>query len=239
MRQLLQNDTIDIQKKEISLFSHFSEYVTGDLFSSVVTDSGTVAVGDALGGVVTLTPSDGTVADNDEAYLKGTIEKYLFSNDRPIWFGCRAKFTEANTDDANVILGIKDAVAANSVLDDGGGPAASYSGALFFKVDGGTVWWFETSLAGAQTTTQISDVAVAGDGVFRTFEIRVFPVNTTQQDVIPYINGVQCRDTNNNPIKHRMTYTSATEMQECAGIKNGFTNLETLLIDWIGCRQLL
>lgn len=238
MRMFADDACLDVRQLTFTIWDDFAEFVTGDVWTSVLTDSGTIAVEDMAGGILLFTASDGTVADNDEVYLKSTKEVLLFANDKPIYYGARLKFTEANVDDANVCHGMMDAVAANAILDDGGGPKASYSGAVFFKVDGGTVWWFETSIAGVQTTTQVSDVANAGDGTYRWFEIEVRPINSTLMEVIPKIDGKQCLDTNYQPIKHRVTYTGATEMNVFAGLKNGGANLETMRADWIAARQL-
>ena len=150
MKALTLPDDLLLGRRMYGFFDHFLWYITAHNLTTVVSDSGTVAVGDAANGVVVLTPSDGTVADNDEAYLKGANETFKFAADRPTIVEAYIQFTEANVDDANVIFGLKDAVAANSVLDDGGGPAASYSGMLFFKVDGSNNWQCEHSIAGTQ-----------------------------------------------------------------------------------------
>lgn len=238
MRMLPNDQAVEDARAAFRIFDDFDEFTSGDRFAAILTDTGTAAVEDAVGGVILLTPSDGTVADNDEAYIKSKSENFLFADDKPLWYGARLKFTEANTNAANVAHGLMNAVAANSILDDGGGPAASYSGAVFFKTDGTLYWQFETSLAGTQVTTRIADVASAGDGVYRTFEIEFRPRSSTLAEVIPKINGKQCLDVNGLPIKHEITFTNATEMQLFAGVKNGSTTLETLQVDWICGRQL-
>ena len=209
------------------------EIVTGDLWTTVLTDTGTAAVGDAAGGIASLVPSDGTVADNDEAYLKTTNELFKFAADKPAIFEVRAQYTEANTDDANVAFGFMDAVAANAILDNGAGPAASYSGAVFFKVDGGTTWNCETSIAGAQTTTALTAAqgGTAGGASYKTFRITFDPYSSTAAKVNFFIDGVLMAS-------HDFTYTSATEMCAFAGVKNGGTNLETLNVDYIAAYEL-
>lgn len=238
MRMLANDDCLNVRQLTFTLWDDFTEFVTGDVWTSVLTDSGTIATEDAAGGVLLFTASDGTVADNDEVYLKSTKEVFLFADDKPLYGAWRLKFTEANTDDANVAMGFMDAVAANSILDNGGGPKASYSGATFFKVDGGVVWKFQTSIGAVQTTTTLSDVAAAGDGTYRIFEIECRPRSSTLMEVIPKINGKQCLDSNYVPVKHLVTFTGATEMQAFVGLKNGDTNLETLRLDYVAARQL-
>lgn len=229
--------------KNRSTFGFFEDFLN-DIDANIVvitaTDSGTGAVGDAAGGILPLVASDGTVADNDETYAElPPNEVFKFAADKPLLFEARVQFTEANTDDANVIVGVKDAVAANTLLDNGGGPAASYSGAVFFKVDGGTRWQCETSNAGTQTTTDLvaSDAnnlsratQTAGGSTYQTLRIEYLPYSSTNAYVNFYIDGVHV-------CQHDYIFTSATEMQACAGVKNGDTNLETLNVDYAACYQ--
>jgi len=157
------------------------------------------------------------------------------------------QWTEANTDDANVICGFKDAVAANSLLDDGGGPAASYSGAVFFKVDGGTTWNVETSVGSTQLTkTLTADVSLdnvahsSSSTSYQILRVEIHPFTSTQVRVEFYI-GVLASAGDWN-MKHvatnYVTFSGATEMQAFCGIKNGAGNAETLRIDYLGCGQL-
>ena len=225
-------------RRMFGFFDDFEWYVTAHRFTSVLSNSGTIAVGDAAGGIVTLTPSDGTVADNDEAYLKSTAEMFLFANEKPLLYEVRQKFVEANTDDANVAHGFMNAVAADSILDTGGGPAASFSGAVLYKVDGGTVWRFRTSVG----TDYVDTVTrhTAGGSSYQTLriEIRQGSAGAGGLEAVPFLDGVQMQDANYKPIKHAITYTSATEMNAFSGVKNGDTNLETLLLDYMAAYQL-
>lgn len=240
MTKLLNNEGLLPQAGlQFGFFEDFFEYISGDMFTIVATDSGTVTAGDAAGGVLTLNPSDGTVVNNDETYIKGTKEVFLFAADKPLVFEARVKFTEGSTDDANILVGLANAVAANHLQDDGAGPPASYSGAVFFKVDGGTVWNCETSISTTQTTTElsatnannISKTAQTAGGAYQTLRIEFLPYSSTKADVRFYIDGTLVA-------RHDFTFTSATEMQICFGIKNGAdTTVEALLVDYVGCYQ--
>jgi hypothetical protein len=234
MPQLLEVPAVLKTRNTFGVFDDFDHYVTADTFSTVATDSGTVTVSDTAGGVVTLDPSDGTVADNDETYLKGTKEIFLFANDKPLVFESRVKFTEANTDDANILAGLMDAVAANSLVDDGAGPPASYSGMNFHKVDGQSKWIVETSIGASQTTSVTTTTA---GGAYQTLRIEFKPITTTEADVTFFVDGVPVQDTTGRDVKHRVTYTGATEMQVALGVKNGGANRETLLVDYVAAFQ--
>lgn len=238
MARLMQfSERFKSARKQLEVFSDFEEYVSGDLFTLVATNSGTATNTDGAGGLLSLTPSDGSVTDNDEIYLRTTKEMFLFANDKPIYFEVRIQYTEGATDDLNVCVGLMNAVAADSILDDGGGPKASYSGAVVFKVDGGTVWNCESSLAGTQTTT--ASTTTAGGSAYQTIGIHFQPTTSTTGEVTFTIDGAPFLDSNGDVIKHTITYTSATEMHAFVGMKNGAdTTVETLVLDYLYAAQV-
>lgn len=208
----------------------FEWMITAHRWTSVLTDSGTASVGDAVGGILALVASDGTVADNDEAYIRTTAEVFKFAASKPIWFEARIQFTEANTDDANIAVGFADAVAANHLLDNGGGPPASYSGIVVYKVDGGTVWQAEASIAGVQTAITLTSTT-AGGANYQTIRILWIPTSSTAGTAYIYIDGTLVGS-------QSFTFTGGTEMCAWAGVKNGAGNLETLNVDYITAYQV-
>jgi len=222
-------------RRQHTLFDDFDYYIDADLWTATLTDTGTAAVGDAANGVITLTPSDGSVADNDEAYLESTKEVFQLAADKPLLFEANVYFAEANTDDANVIVGLKDAVGANTLVDDGAGPPADYDGAVFYKVDGETVWRVESSNGTAQTTSVTDETA---GGAYQKLGIEVRPINSTTAEVLFYVDDRQVKDSSGNLIKHTVALASQTELQVCFGVKNGGANNQTLLIDYVCCTQL-
>ena len=151
------------------------------------------------------------------------------TNLKPIVFQTVIQYAEGNVDDANVIAGLMSTSAANALLDDGGGPPASYSGLVFFKTDGDTVWQVETSVGGTQTTTRLSALnsfdqlaKTAGGAAKQTLRIEFIPYTSTLADVMFYIDGVLVA-------KHLWTYTGAAAMSPVIGMKNGaITTVETL-----------
>ncbi len=120
------------------------------------------------------------------------------------------------------------------MLDNGGGPKASYSGAVFYKADGGVNWNVESSLTGSQTTTATD--SPSGGGAFQTLRIVAQPVAANRVEAAFFIdvdggsNFVQCRDAEGRPIKHVVTLGSPTEMAIVLGVKAGGANAETLLV---------
>jgi hypothetical protein len=205
---------------------------------SLIADSGgSAAVSDGVGGKVSIvTDAD----DNDEAYLFNTTELFKTAADKPIEIEVLLQYTEANTDDANIIFGLMSGVAANALLDSGGGPAASYSGACFFKEDGETLWSVENSVGGTQKTTQLTTANsldkqehTAGTAAdFQTLRIEIDPKSATLCDITFWIDGVLVA-------KHiDQVFTSFTDAAVIMGAKAGGANAETLVVDYVNPWQL-
>lgn len=230
IKRLADTPEQNILSRIFSYRDDFFNLVTGDFWTTLVADSGSaVTIEDAAGGVVKLVTGG---VDNDEVIIKSTKEIALIADGKPISIRGRLKFTEANTDDANIGFGLMDAAGANTLQDNGAGPKSSYSGAVFFKEDGQTLWSVESSLAGAQITTQLSaantDDKVArtsGGGTWQELQIDINPISSVEAEVLFYIDGVLVK-------KHLLTYTSATEMQAFFYAKAGGANVETLYADF-------
>jgi hypothetical protein len=222
----------------------FFQFVSGDLWTDTSGDTGAaVANPDAIGGQVTLT-TGGT--DNNECYLLSTRELLLFAANQPFTVQCRLKFTEANTDDANVAFGVMNAVGADSILDDGGGPKASFSGAVWFKKDGETRWRTRSSIGTTATSSETDQTS--GGGGWQTLRIEFVPYSSTLGKITFSLdpNGGQNifqaapYDTTNVRllrVEHEIDFTSATEMNVFVGAKAGGANSEVVTVDYIGFWQ--
>lgn len=217
------------------VFSDFWEDQADTVFIDTVTDSGSVAVGDSVAGIAVLTPSDGSVADNDEAYLATPNELFKYAAGKPIYGRCRLQFTEANTDDANVGFFFQNAVGADSILDNGGGLKVSGSTLGIYKVDGGTVWRCVSSCNG--TSTDTISTKTAGGSSYQVLEIICGDWDGVSMQVSFRVDGEYLKDSNGNLIRHTVAIANATEMQVGVGVKNGDTNLETLNVDYLYAAQ--
>ncbi len=176
---------------------------------------------DAAGGVISI-PTD--VTNNNEHYLSSLAENWLFAANKPLWFEARVAATEANVDDANLIFGLSDTVAADSLLDNGAGPMASYDGAVWFKVDGGTVWQFETSNAGTQVTN--ASVAAFASNTWYRVGFLFNPGAGTTGTITPYLNGVA-------GTAHSITLAGLEEMHILLGGKAGGGAAEVPRVDYV------
>ena len=92
-------------RNQFTIQDDFTRDVDSADWVTTISDLGSVAVGDAASGILALVPSDGTVADNDETYVESANEVFKFTADKPLLFEARVQFTEANTDDANILVG--------------------------------------------------------------------------------------------------------------------------------------
>ncbi|HSG68904.1 MAG TPA: hypothetical protein VLA12_00740 [Planctomycetaceae bacterium] len=216
-------------------FEDFQEFVTGDLWTVTASNSGGVTIGDAAGGIATVDPSGTTIADNDETYLHTTKELFLLAAEKPLDFAARIKFAEAATNAANVAVGLMDAVAANSIQDNGAGPDGTFDGAVIYKVDGGTVWRFKTS--NATTATDSISTTTAGGSSYQTLEIRIRHQDAANCSLVPLVDGVQLKTSGGVLIEHKLAYSGLAEMAVVLGLKSGSTTAESLLVDYVSCWQ--
>lgn len=225
-----------LKRRTMEVWDDFEFYTSGTTgWTSVVTGSATVAVGDGVGGLVTLSAVDST--DNRDVYIKQTNQLFKYQANTTIIGECYLQYAEANTSAANIIFGFMSSVAANSLVDNGAGPKTSYSGAVIFKVDGGTVWKTQSSISTTQTTN--TTATTAGGSSYTRLRIEISPISSTIAEVVYFVDGIQLRDaTFNKPIKDFVTYTGAAAMQLFAGLKNGSTTPESMIIDYIAGEEL-
>lgn len=217
----------------------FYHFVTGDLWTVTASNSGGAAIADGVKGVITISPSDGSVADNDETYLHQTEETFKFVAGKPLEWEAYIQFAQASTNQANHMIGLKDAWAADSILDSGAGPAASYSGMVFYCVDGSTSWFVEVSIGATQQTVELT-AANSLDGVAKTAGSASYvklrgtftPTGGGLGDFDFYMDDVHVYRFKD------VTITSATDMEFGFGSKNGDDDdHETMNVDYVWCYQ--
>ena len=218
----LDPDKIDPMKlSKVRLFDDFFDYVDGDLWDVTADSGGAQAAIDGAGGILSI-KCDGD--DNDEAYVASSFESWLFTTNKKLRFKARVKLTEAATDDSNIACGLSSVIGANFLLDNGAGPAATYDGAVFFKVDGGTVWQTETSNAGTQVTS--TSVGTFSSATWTILEIEYDPNDDVTAKVSFSIDGAGVS-------VHDLTISGLEEMHLILGVKAGGANEETLLVDYV------
>lgn len=218
-----------------------------DWWADTIDTSGTITAASGFGGHCIITSHSD---DNDEAY-RASNPIFQFAANKPLFAKIRLKYTEANTDDANVLFGLQTDLNADAMLDDGGGPATSSAyNAVWYKVDGGTTWNVRTSVNGTATTTATD--YTAGGGAWTTLGIEYLPVGSARAEVSFWIdtaggdNMVQAMEASSTrgafetrPIKHYMTSLAGGVVGLIFGIKAGGANAEVLTVDYASCYQKL
>ena len=208
----------------------FFRYIAGEAFTVAVypggapvgTTGNTAGVG---GQFILYCDSD----DNDETYAVSTGESWLFAEAKKLWFECKIVLSEGATDKANWIIGLMDVAGENALLDNGGGPATTYDGAVFYKVDGTMSTMFETSNDTTQATATTMGTFVSGTAVRLGF---YYDGTATTGVITPYIDGVAKTAQN-------ITNSGLAEMELFFGCKAGSgVPEEALQVDWIKCVQL-
>lgn len=204
-------------------------------FVDTVSDAGAVTMGDAVGGVAVLYPSDSAVGDNDEAYFASPNEVFKLAAGKPLYAKARIQFAEANTDDANIFFGFANAFAADLIRDNGAGMRTTGDIVGIYKVDGGTKWICISQVNGTAVTT--TSATTAGGSSYVKAEIEVTERDGSNGLASFKIDNDYLRDSNGNIIRHTVPYASATEMQIGFGVKNGGTNAEALNVDYVAAVQ--
>jgi hypothetical protein len=219
----------------------FLESVSTSKWTVQATDSGTATVVDGAKGILPLLPSDASVGNNDEIYVASAIATVLPAANRPFYGRLLMQYAEANTNDFNVLFGfMSSAVSAqNLLIDDGGGPRASGTLAVIYKVDGGTVWRCQ-SRNGSETTDTVT-TATAGGSSYQLLEV---------YGDCNYSNGLKCqvtykvdgnflKDANGKVVVHTFLVAAATVMSLVFGCKNGSAGpVQTLNVDRVYGHQL-
>lgn len=229
-------DHVSLAGRLFGIADDFFAYNTGDLWTSLVADAGTsVAASDAAGGVLVLT-TGGT--DNNEAMVKSTQKVFRFVANKPLYFRARVQYAEANTDDANIFVGLSSAAAANLMVDNGAGPATNHSAVGFCKADGATRWSVHRSIGTSQETIDLTAAnsldkvaKTAGGSSYQELVIEVRPTSSTEMEVAYWIDNVLV-------YKQTVTYTGAVVMNAVAYAKAGGSNSEVLSVDRLDCFQL-
>jgi hypothetical protein len=207
-------------------FSHVPD-TTND-YDLIAPDTGSVTAIDALEGGITVSPSDATVADNDEVYLARKQESFKLADGRPIHYECLCNITDAGSDTLNAISGLADAVAANLLQDNGGGPKASGEVICFYAKDGNTNWHVYIRLNGNLVIDKELDGvnnddfdAVAHDAnqsSNQRLEIQIVPKAASKADITFLIDGVTVYK------QLDVDYSTTSDMQAVFGAKNGDAN---------------
>lgn len=237
MRNMVKSSPSQVLIRYRSVFDDFDGIDTTK-WTTLAADSGAAAAAAATSEASLTTGA----TDNNEAAIYTTIANWTLSADKSLAFEAICSYTEANTDDANVAIGLSSAWGANLLADNGAGPSNNCTAILIYKIDGGTTWKILTSKGTDQTITDtgiavsgysrwIVNVAEISGGVAEvTFQHSAAatsdPLDLLKPSQIPAL-----------PLKHTITIASAAAMKFGAYVKAGGANSEVLKVDVLAINQ--
>lgn len=226
----------------VEIYDDFTQpVVSADLWTPLTADSSsastlvlTLVSSGSARGIMSIT-QDAT--DNDEIYFGTSVLPFLFADQKPLVFEIRMQYAELNTNTNNVMVGFISTKAANTIIDDGGGPVASATMAVIYKLDGATVWRARSQIGAAVGQTDSVSGTTAGGSSYQTLRVECNPYSTTNVEIVYYVDGAQLRTSAGVPIKHDLVYTNAVTMQPFFGCKTGSATAEVLLVDYVYAAQ--
>lgn len=213
--------------------------LTGD---ATIQFGGSAVSGYQIGGWLSLKTASGA-SDNDEAYMTTTAQLKC-DTQRSFAIECRIACVEAATNTANIIFGLINAGAANTLIDDGGGPIVAADKAVFYKTDGTMFWNAQTAkTTGTGTNVQTTlGSAVGTNAVYASSTIYdliiVFqaPKASGRQGTFHYfVNGIEIAT---HPVTTGTATTGVTAqptaiLTPILGVKTGSANAQGVLVDWM------
>lgn len=194
-----------------------------ELWDSVDDGStGTNVLTDTVGGSASIVTA--AAADNDYHLMTTQKKVFKFEAGKPLFLKAKFLLTEAATDNANFVIGLSSVTTTGFVADDGGGPPATYDGAVVFKVDGGTKLQCEVSDGSTQTTNTTAKAFVSGT----SYEIAIYFDGVDRVSI--YIDDEEVAGVTIDP-------ANFAEMYVIYGPKAGGSSAETLEMQYIRCHQ--
>jgi hypothetical protein len=169
--------------------------------------------------------------DNDESYMSSKAESWKFAAGKSLWLEAKIAIPQGSTNKCNWIMGLSEAAGADMILDDEGGPAANYDGAVFFGTNGALTFGFETSNGATQTTTASAGTTVADTLIRLGMFWKSESTGDTTGTVTPYVNGTA-------GTAHTVTISGMGEMEFTIGVKTPGTHEESFKIDYVKIVQI-
>ena len=219
------------------LFDDFWSYTDAQLWTKLAAEGTVAALSSGINGLLQLQTTN---VDNNEVAVQTTTSPFKFQNGVAQICEARINFAEAATNNVCFAFGFGDVInSADFILDDGTGLAASWTGAIIYKLEEETTWRCATSI----TTTPVlfkstSSSTSTSDQILR---IECRPGQNNVMEVTFWLNNQPLLDSAQTriptPIKATFTYAAAVAMGVGAYLKQGGSSQETVKIDYIGAEQ--
>lgn len=206
------------------LFDDFYNYTTANLWTTVAGSTGTsVAV---VPDRILLTTA---ATNNDVQGVRSTLASFNLVSGVAMLAETYMTVVNQASANANVFFGFMSTTSLSST--DGSVPAASYTGAIIYKLDGEAVWRVQSSNGSAKTNNITNIPAVDGNYILH---IDIFNYDNLNAGVSFSVNGVALLDaTTNLQIIHKVPYAAAANMFVAALTQAGSANAQLQYHDYI------
>ncbi len=237
-----------LKRRTYGGFTDWDEYTTAGRWTTTNTSTGTgvaaVLATTGPNGILSMAVTDAT--SNFELCVMMTNSPFLFANNRALMCETYMQFTDVTSNNAIIGFGFMSGTALLSFVDTTGEPKTSFSGAVIYKVPGGTQWKTASSVgagsAGAGTRNVSQSTTPCGGSSYHRLKIIAEAVSSTIMEVTYYVDDHQLQIAGGRPgqsyIKDQLTYTSAAAMGIIHTVKQLSTVPATALWDYTGWEQL-
>lgn len=222
------NPFLNLDRTEF-IFDEFNNYTTAGLWTTVAGSSGTTAM--ATDGSSTIVCTTAATAHDIQGF-RTTNKLFLPAVGIPHMCKARVIYASQATNNAGVAFGFMSTTTLSLTTTD---PSASFSGAILYKLEGGTTWNLMTSNGSTKKIGQ--GTAPATDGTY-DLEIQINDHDGTQCEVVGVVNGLQLTDSNNLPIKLMLPYASLAIQYLAGFVDAGSANVQTASFNYAGSAKL-
>lgn len=204
---------------------------TGLAWQAVKGTGGSLALASALGGQINIPTA---ASQNDYQLLSSQAAHFNLRANKPLFFEVALSCTEAATNKASWFAGLS-STTASGFIQNTGAPAASYSGAIFWKAQGAMTLAFQTS--NGSTQNSISSLATVTSGTQYVLGCILSPNDGTTGLVTPYVSQIASGINTSVAIgaTQNLTLAGLANMNLIFGVKAGSASAETLVVDWARC----
>ncbi len=212
----------------VTIFDDFVAYLTGGLWTSVAATSGTTAQDDTAGADNLLLTTAAT--DNDQQGFRSTKAVFLPVDGQALWCEFLFQASDFSTTSAALYMGFWSAAPQSSTSATV--PAASYTGAIIYYLEGDTTFRVQTSNGAAKTN--YTSTALRNSGQWQRARIDIVKRDGSNVQVTFAINGATLMDANypNQPIIAVIPIAAMVKMFVAATVQAGSANAQTAAFDY-------
>lgn len=212
-------------------FFDLNTVATTGKFQVVKGTGGTIALQATPGGAVNVPTA---ASANDYQLLATQKAAFGFVAKKPVHLECGLTLTEANTNQANVVVGLASITTTGFLLTGNGGLPTTWDGAVVYKVGGTSVWQAATSKG--TNVNNNANVGAFTSGTFTRVGFEFDPNDGVTGIVTPLLNG-QPLIVNTKPMSLTVPLSGIGALYLIMGVVAGSASAETLQLDYVEVTQ--